>query len=77
VGKTAAIRKKSADSNNTKINQIKSSAKPKSRITQPFPFLLSLHFFLSCDPHPLFLARDSPHPLFLVGVAVMDALPNR
>jgi hypothetical protein len=43
VGKTAAIRKKSADSNNTKVNQIQIA----TQFQTSSPFLLSFHFLLA------------------------------
>jgi hypothetical protein len=62
--KTAAIRKKSADSNDTKCQP---EVKLTTQLQTIYPSLLSFHFFLTGDPHPLFLA----------GVAVIDALPGR
>jgi hypothetical protein len=58
VGKTAAIRKKSADSNNTKVNQIKSTQVPNRNQR-------SRNFFVpSLIP---FLARFSGSSISLIG----------
>jgi hypothetical protein len=77
VGKTAAIRKKSADSNNTKVNQIQIATQFQTSffsVPSLVPFLARfssssislIEFSFPSSPHPFFLASDS-HLLFLAS----------
>ena len=80
-GKTSAIRKKSADINNTKVrsNQIKSSTKLKSKLKPQFKQNFRFHFssfvLATSVPQSLLPCGRTAPPL--VGVVAMGVLASR